>query len=218
MIVNKAVNKMKTNGEQAKIASNTHIVVLLIEEPQVRTSPLKKALLDFNYLITKQLSFNDNIITEVERCNPDILILSTDLASDKMLKDLAEINKLLPLPIVIFAEYDSPNIIKKAIKAGVSAYVVHEILPQRIESILLVANERFKAVQALRNELKQAKSQLEDRKYIERAKGHIMQQKQVSESEAYAALRKMAMDQGSTLATVSKNIIDVCQLFSKSSV
>jgi response regulator NasT len=218
MRVNKAVNKMKTNGEQANIASNTNIVVLLIEESQVRTSPLKKALLDFNYQITKQLSFNDNIITEVEYCNPDILILSTDLASDKMLKDLAEINKLLPLPIVIFAEYDSPNVIKKAIKAGVSAYVVHEILPQRIKSILLVANERFKAVQALRNELKQAKSQLEDRKYIERAKGYIMQQKQVSESEAYAALRKMAMDQSSTLATVSKNIIDVCQLFSKSSV
>ncbi|MFQ3264829.1 MAG: response regulator NasT [Colwellia sp.] len=218
MRVNKAVNKMKTNGEQANIASNTNIVVLLIEEPQVRTSPLKKALLDFNYQITKQLSFNDNIITEVEYCNPDILILSTDLATDKMLKDLAEINKLLPLPIVIFAEYDSPNVIKKAIKAGVSAYVVHEILPQRIKSILLVANERFKAVQALRNELKQAKSQLEDRKYIERAKGYIMQQKQVSESEAYAALRKMAMDQSSTLATVSKNIIDVCQLFSKSSV
>jgi response regulator NasT len=218
MRVNKAVNKMKTNGEQANIASNTNIVVLLIEEPQVRTSPLKKALLDFNYQITKQLSFNDNIITEVEYCNPDILILSTDLATDKMLKDLAEINKLLPLPIVIFAEYDSPNVIKKAIKAGVSAYVVHEILPQRIKSILLVANERFKAVQALRNELKQAKSQLEDRKYIERAKGYIMQQKQVSESEAYAALRKMAMDQNSTLATVSKNIIDVCQLFSKSSV
>jgi|TARA_B110000116_G_C16761983_1_gene548886 response regulator NasT len=218
MRVNKAVNKMKTNGEQANIASNTNIVVLLIEEPQVRTSPLKKALLDFNYQITKQLSFNDNIITEVEYCNPDILILSTDLASDKMLKDLAEINKLLPLPIVIFAEYDSPNVIKKAIKAGVSAYVVHEILPQRIKSILLVANERFKAVQALRNELKQAKSQLEDRKYIERAKGYIMQQKQISESEAYAALRKMAMDQSSTLATVSKNIIDVCQLFSKSSV
>jgi response regulator NasT len=218
MIVNKAVNKMKTNGEQVNIASNTNIVVLLIEEPQVRTSPLKKALLDFNYQITKQLSFNDNIITEVEYCNPDILILSTDLASDKMLKDLAEINKLLPLPIVIFAEYDSPNVIKKAIKAGVSAYVVHEILPQRIKSILLVANERFKAVQALRNELKQAKSQLEDRKYIERAKGYIMQQKQISESEAYAALRNMAMNQSSTLATVSKNIIDVCQLFSKSSV
>ena len=192
--------------------------MLLIEDPQVRTSRLKKALLDFNYQITKQLSFNDNIITEVEYCNPDILILSTDLASDKMLKDLAEINKLLPLPIVIFAEYDSPNVIKKAIKAGVSAYVVHEILPQRIKSILLVANERFKAVQALRNELKQAKSQLEDRKYIERAKGYIMQQKQISESEAYAALRNMAMDQSSTLATVSKNIIDVCQLFSKSSV
>ena len=93
--------------------------MLLIEEPQVRTSRLKKVLLDFNYQITKQLLFNDNIITEVEYCNPDILILSTYIASDKILKNLTEINKLLPLPIVIFAEYDSPNVIKKAIKAGI---------------------------------------------------------------------------------------------------
>ena len=131
-----------------------------------------------------------------------------------MLKELAEINQLLPLPIVIFAENDSPNVIKNAIKSGVSAYVVNEILPQRLQSIISVANERFKAIQSLRNELKQAKTQLESRKYIERAKGLIMEQKQISENEAYSSLRKMAMDQGCSLAAVAKNIIDVCQLLS----
>ena len=203
MTMNKLLNK-----------KNERISVLLIEERGKSNSPLRNALVDFNFKITKQLSFKDNIIKEIELCNPSILIVATDLPSDKMLKDLAEINQLLPLPIIIFAENDSPNVIQVAIKSGVSAYVVHEVLPQRIKSIISVANERFKSVQALRDELKHTKNQLEGRKYIERAKGYIMQQRKISEHEAYADLRKMAMNQGSPLATVAKNIIDVCELLS----
>ncbi len=177
---------------------------------------LKNALMDFGYQVTKHISLCENIIEQIDLCNPKILILATDSPSEAMLKELAEINQLLPLPIVIFAENDSPNVIQNAIKSGVSAYVVNEIFPQRLKSIISVANERFKAVQSLRNELKQAKTQLESRKYIERAKGLIMEQKHISENEAYGSLRKMAMDQGCSLAGVSKNIIDVCQLLSTS--
>jgi len=188
------------------------ITVLLIEEKPTTRSLLKQALTDFNYLVTKHLCFDDDIIEQMDLCNPQVLILSTDLPSTTMLKTLAEINQFLPLPIIIFAENDSPNVIQNAINSGVSAYVVNEIHPHRIKSIISVANERFKAVQSLRRELKQAKTQLESRKYIERAKGLIMQQKHLSENEAYGVLRKMAMDQGSSLGMVAKNIIDVCEL------
>jgi len=212
--INKSIKKSRLNYEQGGSAKSSNLSVLLIEDKKVNRSPLKKALIDFSYQVSKHLSFDDNIITQIELCNPDILILATDLPSDKILKDLAEINQMLPLPIIIFAEHDSPNVIQNAIKAGVSAYVVHEILPQRINSIISVANERFKEVQRLRNELKQAKTQLEARKLIERAKGYIMQQKKIDENEAYGTLRKMAMDQGAPLAEVAKNIIDVCELLS----
>ncbi|WP_114326501.1 ANTAR domain-containing response regulator [Candidatus Colwellia aromaticivorans] len=214
MTSNYPLYKTKSNNQQNSISSSKPISVLLIEEKQTSSSALKKALIDFDFKIAKQLSFDDNIIKEIESCNPSILILATDVPTDKTLKVLAEINQLLPLPIIIFAENDSPNVIKKAIKAGVSAYVVHEVLPQRINSIISVANERFKEVQVLRDELKHTKNQLEARKHIERAKGYIMQQKQISENAAYSDLRKMAMDQGSPIATVAKNIIDVCELLS----
>jgi response regulator NasT len=193
-------------------AAKKVISVLLIEEnPSVR-STLRKALIDFNYYVTKHMSYDDNIITQIELFNPNILIVVTDLPSNNMLKELAEINQLLPLPIVIFAENDSLNVIQKAIKVGVSAYVVHETLPQRINSIISVAYERFKEMQSLRNELKQAKAQLESRKLIEKAKGLLMQQKQISENQAYETLRKMAMNHNSSLAMVAKNIIDVCEV------
>jgi len=211
---NKNAEKLNDRPCKSIESEKKSITVLLIEERKRAHSVLKRALVDFGYHVINHLSFNDNIIEKINLCNPEVLVIATDLPSGVMLKELAEINQLLPLPIIIFAENDSPSIIENAIKAGVSAYVVHEILPQRIQSIISVANERFKAVQALREELNQAKTQLEARKYIERAKGYIMQQKQISENEAYNALRKMAMDQGTPLAVVAKNIIDVCELLS----
>lgn len=214
---NKPIKRSNFQYNRAKTSGNQNMSVLLIEEQPSRCSMLKKALIDFDYHVTKHISFTDNIIDETELCQPDVLVLSTEILSNKILKDLAEINQILPLPIVIFSENDSPNIIESAIKAGVSAFVVHEVLPQRLKSIISVANERFKAVQILRNELTQAKTQLESRKLIERAKGLIMQQKQISENEAYKTLRKMAMNQGTTLAMVAKNIIDVCDVLSRSS-
>lgn len=209
---------VKKNNTSNYHVNNERLNVLLVEEQINEKSRLTKALMDFGYQVIQHSYYNDNIIMQIELYNPDILILTTDLPSNSMLKELSEINQLLPLPIVIFAENDSPNVIKQAIKAGVSAYVVSEILPQRIKSIISVANERFKAEQALKNELKNAKTQLESRKLIEIAKGLLMEQKHLTEKESYDALRKMAMNQGNSIAVVAKNIIDVCSLLSKPNI
>lgn len=186
--------------------------VLLVEEHVSRHSILKKALLDFNYIITQHISSDHNLFNEIEKSSPDIIVMGIDLPSPKTLSELAEISLLSPLPIIIFAEEDTPNVIQTSIKAGVSAYVINEIQPQRLKNIITVAQERFKEVQALRNELENTKAQLESRKLVERAKGLIMQQKNISEQAAYKILRKMAMDNGHSLAMVAKNVIDVCHL------
>lgn len=211
-ITNEWINKTYVQPKQKKVSDNKSLSILLLEEHPSSKSILKNALMDFDYNVTKSISLNDSILEHIELCQPDILILSTERLSDVMLKELAVINNILPLPIIIFAENDSPNVIQRSIKAGVSAYVAHEISPQRIHSIISVANERFKEVQALRNELKLAKMQLESRKLIERAKGHLMQMKKMTEKEAYGTLRKMAMDQSSPISMVAKNIIDVYEL------
>lgn len=197
-----------------QIAEKSQGNVLLIEEKQKSSSILKKTLLEFNYHISQHAPLDTNIMEQVNQLNPDMLILATDQPTEALLKTLAEINQLLPLPIIIFAENDSPNLIKGAIRSGVSAYVVSEIIPQRLNSIISVANERFKSEQALRSELKRTKDQLESRKYVEKAKGIIMEQKQLNEQQSYDLLRKMAMDQSNSLAAVAKNIIDVHTMLS----
>ena len=98
------------------------------------------------------------------------------------------------------------------VAAGVSAYIVAGLAPQRIRPILDVAMARFQHEQALRAELADAKSELKDRKVIDRAKGLLMQRQGLTEQAAYEKLRKTAMDKGLKLVDVAQRMLDVMDL------
>ena len=102
--------------------------------------------------------------------------------------------------------------IQAALKAGVSAYVVAGIQADRLQPILDVAVARFAHEQALREELRDAQTKLVERKVIERAKGILMQQKGVSEEEAFRLLRTLAMDRNAKLLDVAQQVVDVAKL------
>lgn len=214
-LTNKAIRDNADNTQRV-LPANDNISILLVEDQPNPSSMLRRALIDFDYHIVKHISYEDNLIDQIELCDPSVLVLATNLPNDKMLKELAEISQILPLPIVIFADNDSPILIKRAIKSGVSAYIAHEILPKRIQSILYTAIERFKEMQSLRYELTQLKTKLESRKLIAQAKELLMQQKRLTEKQATETLKKMALNQGHSMVFVAKNIIDVCEVFSTS--
>jgi len=114
---------------------------------------------------------------------------------------------------VMFAEEgDDTGSIERAMRAGVSAYIVDGLNPARVKTIVDVAVARFREFQALRRELEETRSQLADRKQIDRAKGLLMKQRGLDEQQAYHAMRKMAMDRGQRLAEVAANIIAVFEL------
>jgi response regulator NasT len=85
--------------------------------------------------------------------------------------------------------------------------------PERIRPILDVAMARFEHEQALRAELNTARTELKDRKTIDRAKALLMQRQGLSEEQAYNKLRKTAMDKGLKLAEVAQRMLDVADLW-----
>lgn len=196
-------------------AEDDPISVLLVDGNSSRASILRRALKEFGFLVVQQLDVVDALIVNVEQSAAELLVVGIDLPDDATLDALATLHRVNPMPVVMFAEKDTPSIIQKAVKAGISAFIVDDIQPQRLNSIVNVAMARFNETQNLRLELQQTKSKLAERKILERAKGMLMQQKGISEEEAYGCLRKISMDRGLPLAKVAENIIDVLQLFDK---
>jgi len=94
----------------------------------------------------------------------------------------------------------------------VSAYVVDGLKAERIKPILDAAIARFHMVQKMRVELSEARRALEERKVIDRAKGILMRAKGIGEEEAYALIRKTAMDQGRKVADVAQALVMAADL------
>ncbi len=117
-----------------------------------------------------------------------------------------------PRPIVMFTNDEDTRHVKDALAAGVTAYIVAGLAPQRIRPILEVALARFAHEQALRTELAQARTALHERKTIDRAKGLLMQRQGLTEQQAYERLRRAAMDRGLRLAEVAQRMLDAADL------
>ncbi|MFO7593410.1 MAG: ANTAR domain-containing protein [Pseudomonadota bacterium] len=186
--------------------------VLLIDDDRGRSALLEQALSDAGYIVIARFGTGENIATLVSLHQPDVIIVDLDSPDRDTLEHMHTISRDQPRPIVMFAETDDSDAIHKAIKAGVSAYIVDGLNSKRVKSVMEVAIARFREYQALRDELERTKVSLEERQLVDRAKALLIKRRGMSEEEAYRALRKLAMDRGIKLVEAARNIISVLDL------
>jgi response regulator NasT len=113
----------------------------------------------------------------------------------------------------MFVDQSDAASIEAAVDAGVSAYIVGSMQKERIKGILDLCISRFNAFSRLQNELEKTRSQLEERKVIDRAKGILMKAKNLTEEQAYALMRKTAMNENKKIADVAQSVITAAELF-----
>ncbi len=188
------------------------INALIVDRDQSRGSLLKRSLKEYGHHVVARVPDGRAMFLAIEEFEVDVIVIGIELPDEDTLADVAKMSTINPHPVVMFAEKDAPQIIQKVIQSGVSTFIIDDIQPQRITSIIQVAMARFNEMQQLRNELEDTKTKLADRKVIDKAKGLIMSEKGIDEEEAYKSLRKMAMDKGQNMAVVAQNIIDVFSL------
>ena len=151
---------------------------------------------------------------QIEALSPDVVLIDIADPSRDMLEELALASGPTERPVAMFVDRSTEGLTSMAIEAGVSAYVVDGMQPDRLKPILDAAIARFRMFKRLEIELKETKRALEERKVIDRAKGIIMTSKGIGEEEAYAILRKAAMDQGRKIAEVAEALVSTAGLLS----
>jgi len=161
-------------------------------------------------------SANDDLLAAINDVQPDVVIVDMDAPNRDTLESLRSVQAHTPRPMVMFSQDDDSESIRRAVQAGVSAYVVDGLQSKRVRPILDAAIARFEQYRALESELDKTRSQLAERKTIDRAKGIIMSQRKVSEPEAYQLLRKAAMDRNVRLVEVAENILAAAEILGNS--
>lgn len=196
-----------------RILDDSMLKVLVLDHDVERRGMLCQGLADAGHeVIAPEDASALNLVRLVKECSPDVIIIDTDSPDRDTLEHICIVTRDDPRPIVMFAADADRSTIHAAVKAGVNAYVVNGLAEERIQPILDVAIARFAQMQALREELAAARSQLEDRKSIDRAKSILMRTKDMSEAQAYEALRKLAMDSSQRMVEVARQVINMREL------
>ena len=181
--------------------------VLLIDDGAHRVSVIHDELSRLGHMVVGVLDSALLIHDCVLRLQPDVVIVDSESPTRDTLEHLAAVSATSPRPVVVFSEDASTGPMQQALKAGVSAYVIAGLQPQRLLPVLQVAIARFEQDRELRGQLEVAQSALSERKVVERAKGILMEEIGLSETQAYAHLRKLAMDRGQRLAQVAERLV-----------
>ena len=186
--------------------------VLLVTDTDKPIGDLREQLARLGYEMLAEAAAPAQLHAAVESQKPDVVIIDTDSPSRDTLEQLAVMNKAAPRPVLMFSNDADQQFIRAAVGAGVTAYSVEGLAPERLAPIIEVALARFAHEAQLRQRLEQVESELAERKVIDRAKRLLMERRGMSENDAYATLRKRAMDQGVKVAEIARQLLSLADL------
>ena len=167
-------------------------------------------------VITKLASSDSgSLLASISELEPDVIIVDCESPDHYTIENLRFVAKENPKPIVMFVEEGEGEIAKQAVRAGVSAYIVDGLTSSRIQPVIDIAIERFKLFDGLQRKLEESQEAIEARKVIERAKGILMDKRNLSEKDAFVSMRELAMQESITIKQVADKILSVASLLGK---
>ncbi|TAX76312.1 ANTAR domain-containing response regulator [Rhizobium ruizarguesonis] len=192
----------------------THLdlTILVIDENAIRASIIEEGLREAGHVRVTVVHEVNGIARIIETLMPDVIIIDIENPNRDMMEHLFQLTRTVSRPIAMFVDRSDTASIEAAVDAGVSAYIVDGLKKERVKPILDMAVSRFNAFNRLRRELADARSALEERKLIERAKGILMKMRCLSEEEAFALLRQTAMNEKKKMSEIAQSVVTAAGL------
>ncbi len=186
--------------------------IIVVEKDRERALMIVDGLRDAGDFDVMVIAEETGLARRIAQRNPDIVLIDAGNPSRDVLEELTLATAPMERPVAMFVDQSDGALTRAEIEAGESAYVVDGLRGDRIRPILDATIARFHMLQKIRIELSETRRALEERKVIDRAKGLIMRARGIGEDEAYALLRKTAMDQGRKVAEVAQALVMTADL------
>ena len=181
--------------------------ILIIDDLRDRAAWLKASLEIAEFDVVGVMAWEQVDERAIQAAAADVIIVDANAPGRDTLEQISLMSTTLEKPVVVLSARNDQDSIQEAMRAGVSAYVSHTIQSEDLAGIIHVAAARFMEHKRLRDELKEAKSQLAERKLVDRAKAILMADHGYSEPEAYKRMRSLAMSKGKRIAEIAEAII-----------
>ncbi|WP_426230467.1 ANTAR domain-containing response regulator [Pararhizobium sp. DWP3-4] len=188
------------------------LTILVIDENTIRASIIEEGLREAGHAKVTVVHEVHGIARIIETLQPDVIFIDLENPNRDMMEHLFQLTRTVGRPIAMFVDRSDTASIEAAVDAGVSAYIVDGLKKERVKPILHMAVSRFNAFSRLQRELADAKSALEERKIVERAKGILMKMRGISEEQAFALLRQTAMNEKKKMSDIAQSVVTAAGL------
>ena len=192
---------------------DSSLKIVIVDESPVRAAILADGLREAGFTQVLRLDETANLLARVYAIDPDVILIDLENPSRDVLEQMFQVSRIVKRPIAMFVDQSDTASIQASVDAGVSAYIVNGLKKDRVKHILDLCISRFYAFSRLQTELEKTKTALEERKVIDRAKGILMKVKSLSEEDAYALLRRTAMNENRKIAEVAQSVVTAAELF-----
>src|ERR1700747_158607 len=162
--------------------------IVTVDESPIRAAILEEGVREAGFTGVVHISEMQSLLQRIYALDPDVILIDLENPSRDVLEQMFQVSRAVKRPIAMFVDRSDTASIEAAVDAGVSAYIVGGLRKERIKNILDLCISRFNAFARLQDELDRARTALEDRKVIDRAKGLLMKAKNLTEDEAYGLL------------------------------
>lgn len=187
--------------------------IAIVDESPIRATILEDGLREAGFTQVERIAETRNLLARIYAIDPDVILIGLESPSRDMLEQMFQMSRAVRRPVAMFVDQSDRAAIQAAVDAGVSAYIVDGLKKERVTSILDLCISRFNAFARLQAELDHAKGALEERKVIDRAKGVLMKAKNLTEEQAYALLRKTAMNENKKIVEIAQSVLTAAELF-----
>ena len=182
--------------------------VVIAEDEAIIRLDLKEILEEEGYEVVGETGRGDEAVELVRRHKPDLVILDIKMPGKDGLEAAREITADRSAAVLILTAFSQRNLIEDARDAGALAYLVKPFQKGELVPALEVALARHAEIRALEDENRSLAEQLETRRYLDRAKGKLMDDYGMKENDAFAFIRSSAMRQRINLREAAQQVVD----------
>lgn len=181
--------------------------VLIADDDPIIRLDLKQMLENLEYEVVAEAGDGQQAVAAARDSKPDICILDVKMPVMDGIEAVSIITEENIAPTILLTAYSDKELVDRAKDAGVFAYLVKPFKPSDLPPAIEVARSRYEQNLQLNQEVSSLEEKLETRKLIDRAKGILMTEHALNESEAYRRIQLQSMNLRKTMKEVAEAII-----------
>ncbi len=183
------------------------IRVVIAEDEAIIRLDLRETLEEEGYEVVGETGRGDLAVDVIREQRPDLAILDIKMPGMDGLEVARVITEERICGVLILTAFSQREIVEQARDAGALAFLVKPFQKSDLIPAIEVALGRFRELQTISGQRDKLEEQLESRKVIDRAKGLLMDDFAMKESEAFAYIQRTAMSERGRMRSVAERII-----------